>query len=91
MITPRQGLAVVAVGALFLVMAVSFVGIPWPTQQHEIPVYNGTPTNGTAPNGIANVLFNSYPVGLILIGIILAAAMIGGVYVAKMEGGKLGP
>ncbi len=91
MITPRQGLAVVAVAALFLVMAVSFVGIPWPTEQHEIPVYNGTPTNGTAANGIANVLFNGYPVAVILIAIILAAAMIGGIYLAKMEGGKLGP
>jgi len=90
-ITPRQGLAVVAVAALFLVMAVSFVGIPWPTEQHEIPVYNGTPTNGTAANGIADVLFNAYPIALILIAIILAAAMIGGVYLAKMEGGKLGP
>jgi NADH:ubiquinone oxidoreductase subunit 6 (subunit J) len=86
MITPRQGLAVVAAGALFLVMSVSFVGIPWPTEQHEIPVYNGT-----AQNGVANVLFNVYPIALILIGIILAAAMIGGVYLAKMEGGKLGP
>ncbi len=91
MITPRQGLAAVAVTTLFLVMAVSFVGIPWPTEQHEIPVYNGTPTNGTAANGIANVLFDAYPVGVILIAIILAAAMIGGVYLAKMEGGKLGP
>ncbi len=91
MITPRQGLAAVAVGALFLVMSVSFIGIPWPTQQHEIPVYNTTPVNGTAPNGIANVLFDAYPIGVILIAIILAAAMIGGVYLAKMEGGKLGP
>ncbi len=88
MITQRQALAVAAVAALFLVMAVSFIGVPWPTQQHEIPVYNNTTAGG---NGIANSLFDSYAVGLILIGIILGAAMVGGVYLAKMEGGKLGP
>lgn len=92
MITARQGLAVVAAAALFLVMSISFVGIPWPTQQHEIPIVNNTTAaNGTAV-GIANSLFYVYPITLILIGIILAAAMIGGVYLAKMEErGKIGP
>ena len=88
MINQRQALAVAAVAALFLVMAVSFVGVPWPTQQHEIPVVNTTAPSG---NAIANSLFNSYSIALILIGIILAAAMVGGVYLAKMEGGKIGP
>ncbi len=88
MITQRQALAVAAVAALFLVMAVSFIGVPWPTEQHVIPVYNNTTTTG---NGIANNLFTSYSIGLILIGVILGAAMVGGVYLAKMEGGKLGP
>ena len=88
MITQRQALAVAAVAALFLVMAASLVGIPWPTQQHEIPVVNTTSPSG---NAIANSLFNTYSIALILIGIILGAAMVGGVYLAKMEGGKLGP
>ncbi len=88
MINQRQALAVAAVAALFLVMAVSFVGVPWPTQQHEIQVVNTTAPDG---NAIANSLFNSYSIALILIGLILAAAMVGGVYLAKMEGGKLGP
>ncbi len=88
MITQRQALAVAAVAALFLVMAVSFVGVPWPTQQHEIPIVNTTSPTG---NAIANSLFNSYTIALILIAIILGAAMVGGVYLAKMEGGKLGP
>jgi NADH:ubiquinone oxidoreductase subunit 6 (subunit J) len=87
-ITQRQALAVAAVATLFLVMAVSFVGVPWPTTQHEIPLVNTTAPSG---NAIANRLFDSYSVALILIGIILAAAMVGGVYLAKMEGGKLGP
>lgn len=88
MINQRQTLAVAAVAALFLVMAVSFVGVPWPTTQHEIPVVNTTSPGG---NAIANSLFQTYSIALILIGIILAAAMVGGVYLAKMEGGKLGP
>ncbi len=88
MITQRQALAVAAVAALFLVMAISFIGVPWPTTQHEIPVVNTTSPGG---NAIANSLFNAYTIGLILIAIILAAAMVGGVYLAKMEGGKLGP
>ena len=88
MITQRQALAVAAVAALFLVMSVSLIGVPWPTQQHEIPYVNTTSPNG---NAVANSLFDSYTIALILIGIILAAAMIGGVYLAKMEGGKLGP
>lgn len=88
MIGQRQALAVAAVAALFLVMAVSFVGVPWPTTQHEIPVVN---TSAPGGNAIANRLFDSYSIALILIGVILGAAMVGGVYLAKMEGGKLGP
>jgi NADH:ubiquinone oxidoreductase subunit 6 (subunit J) len=88
MITQRQALAVSAVAALFLVMSASFIGVPWPTTQHEIPIVNTTSPSG---NAIANRLFDSYAMALILIGIILGAAMIGGVYLAKMEGGKLGP
>ncbi len=88
MITQLQALAVAAVATLFLVMAVSFVGVPWPTTQHEIPYVNTTSPNG---NAIANSLFNSYSIALILIGVILGAAMVGGVYLAKMEGGKIGP
>jgi NADH:ubiquinone oxidoreductase subunit 6 (subunit J) len=88
LITQRQALAVAAVATLFLVMAVSFVGVPWPTTQHVIPIVNTTSPSG---NAIANSLFDSYSVALILIAIILAAAMVGGVYLAKMEGGKLGP
>ena len=88
MIGQRQALAVSAVAALFLVMAVSFIGVPWPTTQHEIPVVN---TTAPARNAIANSLFSSYSIALILIGVILGAAMVGGVYLAKMDGGKLGP
>lgn len=85
----REVLVLVAVGALFVVMSVSFVGIPWPTEPHEIPVVD---PNGTAQGGIANNLFLAFPVTVVLIAILLGAAMIGGIYLAKMdEPGKVGP
>ena len=86
----RTALAAMAVVALFIVMSASFVGIPWPTESHYIPITGNETSNATA-NTLTGQLFGAYPVALILIGIVLAAAMIGGVYLAKMEGGKLGP
>ena len=79
-----------AVIALFLLMGSSFLGdIPWPESPTEIPVYD---SNATSRRGIANSLFESYGITIILIAILLAAAMIGGVYLAKMdEPGKVGP
>jgi NADH:ubiquinone oxidoreductase subunit 6 (subunit J) len=79
-----------AVVALFVVMAASFLGpTAWPESPTEIPVYD---PNATSGNGIANELFEGFAVTVILIGILLGAAMIGGVYLAKMdEPGKVGP
>ena len=83
----RDALVLVATGALFVIMAISFVGIPWPTELHEIPVYNKT-----SDHGVANNLFLSFPITVILIALLLGSAMIGGVYLAKMdEPGKVGP
>jgi NADH:ubiquinone oxidoreductase subunit 6 (subunit J) len=86
----RSILAVAAVGALFVVMAGSVVGIPWPTQSHYLPVTGNGTANSTA-NSLTGSLFDGYPIAVILIGLILGASMIGGVYLAKMEGGKIGP
>jgi NADH:ubiquinone oxidoreductase subunit 6 (subunit J) len=74
--------------ALFVVMALSFLGpISWPQSPTPIPVYNST-----SRTGIANNLFDEFGIAIILIAILLAAAMIGGVYLAKMdEPGKVGP
>ena len=79
-----------AVIALFLVMGLSFLGpVGWPQSPTSIPVYDANATTG---NGIANELFERLPITVILIAILLGAAMIGGVYLAKMdEPGKLGP
>jgi len=89
-VNARQVLVVLATGALFLVMALSFVGnVSWPDTPTPIPVYD---PNATSSNGIANTLFNAYAITVLLIAILLGAAMIGGVYLAKMdEPGKVGP
>lgn len=86
----REFLVVLAVTALFLVMALSFIGnVPWPDKPTAIPVYD---PNATSPNGIANEMFTTFAITIILIAILLGAAMIGGVYLAKMdEPGKVGP
>jgi NADH:ubiquinone oxidoreductase subunit 6 (subunit J) len=76
--------------ALFVVMALAFLGpVSWPESPTTIPVYN---PNATSEEGIANSLFEGFGVTVILIAILLGAAMIGGVYLAKMdEPGKVGP
>jgi NADH:ubiquinone oxidoreductase subunit 6 (subunit J) len=86
----REFLSLAAATALFVVMALSFVGgVGWPHSPTSIPVYN---PNATSSNGIANSMFNSFAITIILIAILLGAAMIGGVYLAKMdEPGKVGP
>ncbi len=86
----REILVMLAVGALFVVMALSFFGnVGWPANPTSIPVYD---PNATSTNGIANQLFDPFAITVILIAILLAAAMIGGVYLAKMdEPGKVGP
>ncbi|MGI0149398.1 MAG: hypothetical protein ACREDF_07700, partial [Thermoplasmata archaeon] len=62
--------------ALLAVMAISFLGpIGWPQSPTSIPVYD---TNATSRSGIANAMFDQFPITVILIAILLGAAMIGG-------------
>ena len=86
----RVILVTLAAGSLFLVMALSFLaGTPWPQTPTPIPVYD---PNATAGQGIANAMFDEFAIAIILIALLLGAAMIGGVYLAKMdEPGKVGP
>lgn len=87
----REVLALLAVGALFLVMAISFVGIPWPTEPQAIDLVNRDPAAGPQ-SGIANNLFLAFPIAIVLIAVLLGSAMIGGIYLAKMdEPGRVGP
>ncbi|MEK6851381.1 MAG: hypothetical protein AABY30_02460 [Candidatus Thermoplasmatota archaeon] len=85
-----HGTMAFAVSLLFVLMSVSFLNIPWglPAAKCggglcEVPVTEGTP----AQPSIAETLFGGYPLLVVLIALVLAACMIGGVYLAKSEGG----
>ena len=85
----REFSVVLAVAALFGVMAVSFLGpVSWPQSPTSLPVYD---PNATSSDGIANQLFDAFPITIILIAILLAAAMIGGVYLEDGRAGEGGP
>jgi len=71
-----------AVSLLTVVVAESVLLVSWPSELHDIPAYNNTNSSG---QGVANTLFNSYSFTVVLIGLLLAAAMIGGIYLAKKE------
>ncbi len=78
-------IALLTVSLLFIVVAESVFLVSWPSELHDIPAYNGTDPSGA---GVANSLFGDYLFTVILIGLLLATAMIGGIYLAKKEGGE---
>jgi len=74
----RNLLAAVTLGGFFVLISLFFVGVPWSSDTHDVPLFG--------PGGsLANDLFTTYAVTLILIALLLSSAMIGGVYLAKME------
>ncbi len=76
-----RNVAVAASLVVFVVvLSVFFLSAPWASELHEVPVYSNNSTSG-----VANNLFLSYPITIILIALLLSSAMIGGVYLAKME------
>jgi len=75
--------ALLTVSLLFVVVAESVFLVSWPSDLHDIPAYNNTDPSGI---GVANSLFNDYLFTVTLIGLLLATAMIGGIYLAKKEG-----
>ena len=75
----------VGVALLFVVVAESVLLVPWPSELHDIPTQNTTNASG---QGVANTLFGGYAFAILLIGLLLAAGLIGGIYVAKEEGKK---
>ncbi|HEY4704200.1 MAG TPA: hypothetical protein VII27_00490 [Thermoplasmata archaeon] len=77
----RSVLIATSLGFFFVLLSLFFVGVPWSSEIHEVPVWNGT-----GSQGVANSMFSTYTVTVILIALLLASAMIGGVYLAKMEG-----
>jgi NADH:ubiquinone oxidoreductase subunit 6 (subunit J) len=84
-----------AVGVVLLlaVMSASFLNVPWPSppaqcggELCEIGVTGGAPDES-----ITGSLFGPYAILVIISALVLAACMIGGVYLAKMEGGAPPP
>ena len=77
-----------AVASLFLLMSFAFLVAPWDLpgcggDLCNIPITD--PTNQTG--SVTGALFGGYVILVLVIGLVLAACMIGGVYLAKMEGG----
>jgi NADH:ubiquinone oxidoreductase subunit 6 (subunit J) len=91
-----RGLMVVAVVLLMAVMSASFLNVPWPSpppecggELCEIEVTDPRPPAPPVPEeeSLTKSLFGPYVFLVILSALVLAACMIGGVYLAKMEGG----
>jgi NADH:ubiquinone oxidoreductase subunit 6 (subunit J) len=56
------------------IMAVSVVQLPWTSELSEIPTKE-----------VGNLLFETYWFALILIALTIAASILGGIYLAKIE------
>ena len=76
----RDVLVVSALAAFLVLLAASFVAVPWRSDLNTVPLYNST-----SDFGVANRLFGPFTVTVLLIALLLSAAMIGGVYLAKTE------
>jgi len=92
-----RGLMASAVLLLFAVMSASFLNVPWPMppaecdgELCEIEVTEGPPPPSPPlpeEQSLTKSLFGSYVILVVLSALVLAACMIGGVYLAKMEEG----
>ena len=86
-----------AVALLMAVMSASFLNVPWLTppaacggELCEIEVTEGPPPPSPPlpeEQSLTKSLFGSYVILVVLSALVLAACMIGGVYLAKTEGG----
>ena len=91
-----RGLMLVAVLLLMAVMSASFLNVPWPTPPAECGgelCEIETDRDSLVPEAqhLTKSLFGSYVILVVLSALVLAACMIGGVYLAKMEGGAPPP
>lgn len=87
------GFMALAVALLLAVMSASFLNVPWPKPPEEcggelceIPIVDDPLTQDTEPS-VTAALFGPYAILVVVIALVLATCMIGGVYLAKMEGG----
>ncbi len=94
-----RGLMALAVVLLMAVMTASFLNVPWPTPPAEcggdlceIVIAEGEEGRIVpADQSLTKSLFGPYAILVLLSALVLAACMIGGVYLAKMEGGAPPP
>jgi len=91
-----RGLMLVAVLLLMAVMSASFLNVPWPTPPAECGgelCEIETDRDSLVPEAqhLTKSLFGSYVILVVLSALVLAACMIGGVYLAKMEVGAPPP
>ena len=83
-----RGLMVLAVIFLFLLMSWSFLVAPWGPPACSGALCNVPITDPANESGsVTGSLFGAYPMLVLVTGLVLASCMIGGVYLAKMEGG----
>ena len=91
-----RGLMALASVLLLAVMSASFLNVPWPTppaecggELCEIAVTDNPDSSAPTPTNqsLTKSLFGPYVILVVLIAFVLATCMIGGVYLAKMEGG----
>ena len=75
----RNLLAATTLGFFFVLISLFFIGVPWASELHDVPLF------GQGGPSVANDMFTTYAITLILIALLLSSAMIGGVYLAKME------
>lgn len=67
-------LVLVGLVLLTILMVTSFLGMPWNPEAQTIP-----------NEGVAQALFGTYAFSLIVIALLLAVAMVGGVFLARKE------
>jgi len=78
-VNARNILVAVTLGFFLVLLSLFFIGVPWSSELHEVPLFSPV---GSA---IANEQFGAYAITRILIALLLSSAMIGGVYLAKRE------
>jgi len=76
----RTVLVVSALAGFLVLLSATFVDVAWSSELHTVDL-----VNSDTGDGVANVLFGPYVVTVFLIALLLTAAMIGGVYLAKTE------
>lgn len=79
----------VAAIVIALVIAVGVTATDWGEQATRIWTRTSTPEGGTG-RSVAEVLFSDYVLAFEVVGVLLLAAVVGGVFIAKRERGEGG-